>query len=159
MPLVYYRTNGVYFFGSKEALAKVTNWPGTGCQPVAGSTAPAGTDCAPSTTGGAMKNHNFIEVHYPRALNDCAACHVNGTENAVPNGAMAVGVTLDPGAAPWGNQLDDVLLGPSTAACMSCHQSGNSVTQFGLLTHAYGQSWVPVVFPDGRQTLIDAATP
>jgi hypothetical protein len=48
---------------------------------------------------------NFIEVHYPRALNDCTACHVNGGENNVPDGSQAVAVTLDPGAAPWGNQI------------------------------------------------------
>jgi len=67
--------------------------------------------------------------------------------------------SADPGAAPWGNQIDDVLMGPTTAFCMSCHQSSGAVTQFGLRTHAYGQGWVPTFSPSGRQTLIDAATP
>jgi OmcA/MtrC family decaheme c-type cytochrome len=158
-PLVYYRTNGVYFFGSKAALARVANWPGTGCFPVAGSNAPAGTDCATSTTGGAMKNHNFIEVHYPRPLSDCSACHVTGWTPSAVDGSQAVGVTVDPGAAPWGNQLDDVMMGPTAAACMTCHQSGDASVQFYLRAHAYDQGWWPTAFPNGRQTLIDAATP
>jgi hypothetical protein len=41
---------------------------------------------------------------------------------------------------------------------MSCHQSGDPTTQFGLRIHAYGQSWVPGTFENGRQTLIDAAS-
>ena len=39
---------------------------------------------------------------------------------------------FDAGAAPWGGQLDDVLLGASAASCMSCHQSGDPAVQFGL---------------------------
>lgn len=42
---------------------------------------------------------------------------------------------------------------------MSCHQSGDAVTQFGLRIHANGQGWAPTVFPAGRQTLLDDATP
>jgi hypothetical protein len=41
---------------------------------------------------------------------------------------------------------------------MSCHASGDEVTQFGLRIHAYGQGWVPTTFVNGRQTLIDAVT-
>jgi OmcA/MtrC family decaheme c-type cytochrome len=158
-PLVYYRTNGVYFFGSKAALAKVPSWPGTGCFAVAGSNAPAGADCATSTTGAAMKTHNFIEVHYPRPLSDCGACHVDGWTPSAVDGSKAVAVTVDPGASPWGNQLDDVLMGPTAASCMSCHQSSDATTQFYLRTHAYGGGWVPATFENGRQTLIDAVTP
>ena len=161
MPLVYYRTNGVYFFGSAEALAKVASWPGTGCQIVAGSGAPStatGTQCDTANTTAVTKNHNFIEIHYPRALNDCMACHVDGSVQ-IPDPAQAVAVTYnDAGADPWAAQLDDVLMGPSTASCMSCHASGDSATQFGLRTHAYGQGWVPTTFENGRQTLIDAVT-
>jgi hypothetical protein len=42
---------------------------------------------------------------------------------------------------------------------MSCHQSGDPAVQFGLRTHAYGQGWAPTTFPEGRQTLLDAAQP
>lgn len=161
MPLVYYRTNGIYFFGSKAALAKVSNWPGTGCQVVAGSGAPSaatGTQCDTANTTQVTKNHNFIEVHYPRALNDCMACHVAGSVK-IPDPTQAVGVNYnDPGAAPWSNQLDDVLMGPATASCVSCHASGDPSIQFGIRIHVYGQGWVPTTFENGRQTLIDAAS-
>jgi hypothetical protein len=158
-PLVYYRTNGVYFFGSKEALAKVASWPGTGCQVVAGSGAPStatGTQCDAANTAAVTKNHNFIEVHYPRALNDCGACHVNGSEQSLPDPTRAVAVTYEAGAAPWNGLLDDKLIGPSTAACMSCHGSMDAVTQFRLRKHAYDNGWAPSVFPNGRQSLLDA---
>ena len=42
---------------------------------------------------------------------------------------------------------------------MSCHQSGDPSVQFGLRSHAYDQGWWPTTFVNGRQTLIDAATP
>jgi OmcA/MtrC family decaheme c-type cytochrome len=161
-PLVYYRTNGIYFFGSAAALAKVSNWPGTGCQVVAGSGAPStatGTQCDPANTTAVTKNHNFIEVHYPQALNNCYACHADGWVPAAVDATKGVALTVDPGAAPWGEQLDDVLMGPTAASCMSCHQSGDPLIQFNLRSHAYDQGWWPTVFPAGRQTLLDAATP
>lgn len=39
---------------------------------------------------------------------------------------------------------------------MSCHQKADSVDQFMLRKHAYDYSWIPFVFDDGRQTLLDA---
>jgi OmcA/MtrC family decaheme c-type cytochrome len=161
MALVYYRTNGVYFFGTKEALAAVANWPGTGCQIVAGSGAPSsatGAQCNTAITTQVTKTHNFIEVHYPQAINNCAACHSDTWVQETVNATKGVALTTDPGAAPWGNQLDDVLMGATAASCMSCHQSGVQSTQFGLRIHAYGQGWVPATFVDGRQTIIDAAS-
>ncbi|MBK9518739.1 MAG: hypothetical protein IPO09_15600 [Anaeromyxobacter sp.] len=162
VPLVYYRTNGVYFFGTDAALAAVPSWPGSGCQVVAGSGAPSaatGTQCDPANTAAVTKNHNYISIHYPRSLADCAACHVDGSVAHVPNPLMAVGLTVETGPAPYNNLLDDVLMGPTAASCMSCHGSSDPVVQFGLDVHRFGQGWVPSVFPDGRQTLIDAATP
>jgi OmcA/MtrC family decaheme c-type cytochrome len=179
-PLVYYRSNGIYFFGSKAALAQVTTWPTTGgvtCKNTEGldvtyykvfgsaatGTVPeANTDGTCKTTGlvnstdGTWRIHNFIEVHYPRLLNDCAACHVNGTQTNLPDPTRAVAVTYQPGAAPFNNLLDDVLIGPSAATCMSCHQSGDVLSQFFLRKHAYDGGWWPSVFPNGRQTLLDA---
>jgi len=160
-PLVYYRTNGVYFFGTKDALAKVANWPGTGCQVVAGSGAPGtatGAQCDTANTTAVTKTHNFIEVHYPRPLNDCSACHVDGWSPSTVDPRQGVAVTFDAGGTTYGNQLDDVLLGPTAASCMSCHQSGEFITQFGLRKHAYEQGWTPSVFANGRQTLLDAVT-
>ena len=134
MPLVYYRSNGIYFFGTKEALAKVTTWPSTGGVTCTGAegpvtyykvygssatgTVPAAnpdgtcktTGLAPSTDG-TWRIHNFIEVHYPQAINNCAACHADGWVPETVNATKGVAVTTDPGAAPWGNQLDDVLMG------------------------------------------------
>jgi OmcA/MtrC family decaheme c-type cytochrome len=159
-PLVYYRTNGIYFFGSKDALAEVTSWPGTGCQIVAGSGAPSsatGTQCDPANTTQVTKNHNFIEVRFPRTLKNCYACHADTWTPSTVDPTRAVAVTFLPGASIT-DQLDDVLMGPNAASCMSCHQSGDPAIQFGLRIHAYGQGWVPTTFPNGRQTLLDAAS-
>jgi hypothetical protein len=180
-PLMYYRTNGIYFFGSAPALEKITTWPAdddcvtcydeedgwlTSCK-VYGSkatgTVPAvgadGVSCKTeglaNSTDGTWRPHRVIEVHYPRALNDCAACHVS-SDPGLPDPTQAVGVTYDGGAAPWNNLVDDALLGPATASCMSCHGSGDAVEQFSLRKHAYDFSWEPAVFPNGRQTLLDA---
>jgi hypothetical protein len=62
-----------------------------------------------------------------------------------------VATTVDAGAAPWNNQLDDTLQGANSAACTSCHQDAASVG------HANQNGWVPTKFPNGRQTIIDAA--
>ncbi|HQR30141.1 MAG TPA: hypothetical protein PLL32_07005, partial [Anaeromyxobacteraceae bacterium] len=95
-------------------------------------------------------------VHYPQGLNNCYACHASTWVPKAVDPAKGVAMTPDPGVAPWGNQLDDVLMGPTAASCMSCHQSGDFMTQFNLRIHAYGNGWVPTVFENGRQTLIDA---
>jgi len=175
--LVYYRSNGIYFFGSDAALAAVPQWPTTGgisCKnaegvtvtyyKVYGSTAtgnlpfanPDGT-CNSGTTAstdGTWRIHNYIPIHYPRALNDCSACHVNV---GIPDPRLAVAVTEeDAGVAPWSNALDDLLVGPTAASCMTCHQSGDDLTQWALRKHAYDFGWWPSVFENGRQTLIDA---
>jgi OmcA/MtrC family decaheme c-type cytochrome len=167
-PLVYYRTNGIYFFGSKAALAATTNWPTTdivgdavGCRLVfgAGPTADGGVPAGLSgcTTPGAQK-HNFVEVHYPRSLADCTACHTPGTVSSPPNPRMAVGVTLDPGAAPWNVLTDDVVIGPSAISCMSCHQSGDPLQQFYKRSHAFSFGFAPSAFAGlSRQALLDAA--
>jgi OmcA/MtrC family decaheme c-type cytochrome len=167
-PYIVYRTNGIYAFGSEAAIAALPNWPGAGCFDVYGSTesatsgaASTGTQCgtpAPAAGPGipAKKTHNEIVVHYPRALNDCSACHVNddGTV-ALPSTSQAVAVTTyDAGASPWGNQLDDVLMSPATASCMSCHQSGDVATQAGLRAHAFQNSWTPTVFTGGRADIL-----
>jgi len=178
--LVYYRNNGIYFFGSKAALARVTWWPTTGgitCKNAEGATVTyfkvfgsSATGKVPAadvdgkckadadlvaSTDGTWRIHNFIEVHYPRALNDCSACHVDGSA-AIPDPTKAVAVTFAPGAAPFNGLLNDVLVGPTTASCMSCHQSGVALDQFFLQKHAYDNSWEPSAFANGRQTLIDA---
>lgn len=185
VPLMYYRSNGIYFFGAKDAtgnLQGVTNWPTAGCvscvdpedgplnwckvygSSTAGKVPAANPDgsCKPDaelvdSTDGTWRPHRVIEVHYPRALNDCSACHVS-SDPGLPDPTQAVAVTYETGAAPYNDLVNDVLMGPSAATCMSCHQSGDPVSQFGLRVHAYGQGWAPTTFVNGRQTLIDAVT-
>jgi hypothetical protein len=180
--IVIYRTRGIYFFGSQAALDEAIanrNWPTTGgitCQgaegpqtsykvygSIASGTVPeANPDGTCKTTGlvastdGTWQVHNVVLVHYPQPLNNCGACHSAGWTPATADGSKAVGVTVDAGAAPWGNQLDDVLQGPTATSCMSCHQSGDPTKQFYLRQHAYDGGWVPTTFEAGRQTLLDA---
>jgi hypothetical protein len=59
--------------------------------------------------------------------------------------------TVDAGSTVWENQVDDVLQGATTTACITCH-AGSATTG-----HAYQNSWQPQVFPEGRETIIDAA--
>jgi hypothetical protein len=185
MPIIIYRTRGIYFFGSQSALDAAIankNWPTTGgvtCVNAEGATVSyykvygsiasgnvpeANPDGTCKTTGlvastdGTWQTHNVVFVHYPRALNDCGACHADGWVPAAVDPTKGVAMTVDAGADPWGNQLDDKLIGPTTASCTSCHQSGDPATQFGIRMHAYGQGWVPTTFENGRQTLIDAVT-
>jgi OmcA/MtrC family decaheme c-type cytochrome len=143
-PLVIYRTRGIYAWAADESVLK--NWPGTGSQEIYGSDDGTGN---PRT-----QTHNFHAPTYPRALNDCAACHVPGFD-VIPDQTKAVATTLDAGAAPWSNQLDDVLEGPAAAACMSCHQSANPALQAALKGHAYQFGWVPAVFPNGREDILN----
>jgi hypothetical protein len=95
--------------------------------------------------------HNFHKPTYPRLANDCAACHVSSGFSPMVDQTKGVATTIDAGAAPWNNQLDDTLQGANTAACTSCHQDGASVG------HSNQNGWTPTTFPNGRQTIIDAA--
>jgi OmcA/MtrC family decaheme c-type cytochrome len=150
-PWVIYRSNGIYAFGTQAAIDALPNWPGPGNQTIFGS--------SPAT----LKTHNEIVVHYPRALNDCGACHVNDSEKSLPDPTKAVAVTVDPGtlqgANGWIDQLDDTLIGPSTASCMSCHQSGVAFEQAGLQFHAYDNGFAPSVLAGGRQDVLDLQFP
>ncbi len=140
-PIVIYRGFGIYAWASSESLLR--NWPGAGASlPVFGS-----ADASGNTV---VKNHNFHTPTYPRALNDCAACHVPGFQ-VIPDATRAVATTIDAGGTTWGNQLDDVLQGSTTAACTSCHSGA------AARTHANQNGWQPTAFPNGRQTIIDAA--
>ena len=140
-PIVFYRTNGIYAFAGSEALLK--NWPGTGSQVVFGS--------EPATT----RTHNFVTAHFPRRINDCAACHVDDF-NRMPNPTTAMATTVHAGAPPYDNQLDDALEGVTAAACGSCHSSTVSFEQNALKAHFYSNGWTPQVFPEGRQTIINS---
>ena len=58
--------------------------------------------------------------------------------------------TVDAGSDMWDDQLDDVLQGAATTACVTCHADSSSKG------HAYQNGWVPQAFPEGRDTIIDA---
>lgn len=145
-PIVFYRNNGIYAFAGSETLLR--NWPGTGAQTVFGST-PSGTNPV-----GTTRTHNFVTAHFPRRINDCAACHVDNF-NRMPNPTTAMATTVHAGAPPYDNQLDDGLEGVTAAACGSCHSSTVSFEQNALKAHFYSNGWTPQVFPEGRQTIIN----
>jgi len=136
-PYVIYRGRGIYGFATDDSL--LPNWPGTGSQIVYGS------------TDDAVINHNFHATTYPRGLYDCAACHVDGTAFQ-PDQREAMAVTREAGdSAAWDDQTDDVLQGAATTACTTCHADGPAKG------HAFQNSWEPQEFPEGRETIIDAA--
>ncbi|MDJ0793979.1 MAG: cytochrome c3 family protein [Woeseiaceae bacterium] len=140
---VLYRGRGVYGFAPDDSL--LPNWPGTGLQTVFGST--IDNDGNP---GSYEIAHNFHAPTYPRALNDCAACHVAGFDDQ-PDPTMAMATTVEAGSVVWEDQVDDVLQGATTTSCVTCHADAAS------RGHAYQNSWTPQAFPEGRDTIIDAA--
>lgn len=158
-PYVIYRSRGIYaFYGAavkgEPAMKAIPNWPGAGTQTIFGS--------SPAKT----QTHNEIVVHYPRSLGACGACHVGGSELLV-DPAKAVAVTdedagsqsADP-AIGWASQLDDVLVGPTTQACLSCHLGSNGKTQVEqaqLKGHVQQFSWQWAAFPGGRADLLDGS--
>jgi OmcA/MtrC family decaheme c-type cytochrome len=160
-PFVIYRTRGIYAWTAEGST--LPNWP-TGtptCRSSIDAAAPApmsgftvfGADPAVAQS---CQTHNLYHPTYPRAVNDCAACHVDGFD-VIPDQGKAVATTLDAGAidsgtgtsAVWKNQLDDTLQGASAAACTSCHQTTDA------RGHAYQNGWTPQTFENGRQTIID----
>jgi OmcA/MtrC family decaheme c-type cytochrome len=150
-PIVIYRNRGIYAWATDEAL--LPNW--SSLVPCEKATPTAGQEYR--VFGGdpaldvSCQPHTFYSPTYPRAPNDCAACHTSPNFAVMPDQAKAMATTLTAGAAPWNNQLDDVLQGATSAACTSCHQS--SATR----GHSNQNGWTPQVFPAGRQTIIDAA--
>jgi cytochrome c peroxidase len=84
-------------------------------------------------------------------LNECAACHVDGSVDNQPDQTKSMANTVDAGSPDnWANQIDDVLQGTTTTACITCHTGGPTKG------HAYQNSWEPQEFEEGRQTIIDA---
>jgi cytochrome c peroxidase len=95
--------------------------------------------------------HNFHTPTYPQALNNCAACHVDGSVDDQPDQTQAMAVTREAGSTVWDDQVDDVLQGAATTACITCHADGPAKG------HAFQNSWEPQEFEEGRETIIDAA--
>ena len=124
-PIVIYRSRGIFAFA--QPLYRVegndrisiehprpTGWPAdeTTRQPVNGSLN-AGT-----------QTHTWTTIHYPKPANDCFACHNgDGDQFSAPaDQTKAVALTVDPGTS-FSLQNDDLVIGPTAAACTGCHES------------------------------------
>ena len=114
-PWTIYRGRGIYAFapayvdGNDQAIdyPKPEGWPVAPDQTVYGS------------TNDSEIAHNWIVVHYPKPINDCAACH-NDEAFEAPDQTKAVALTVDAGT-DWPDQSDDIVIGPTAAACTACH--------------------------------------
>jgi len=121
-PWVIYRSRGIYGFANPDTPLP-TGWPADG-QTIYGS------------LNGSAIAHNWIVVHYPKPLYECEACHDAG-KYEVPDQAIAVALTVDPGAS-YPDQSDDIVKGPGAAACAACHNDAPvqvHAVDFGYLTN------------------------
>ena len=151
-PYLVYRGRGIYAFAAEGDIPP--NWDPTnvdGCDAAEiadGKSRVFGSD--PDATD-ACEVHNYHNPTFPRNVNECTACHVEGFA-VIPDQAVAMANTIEVGGTDdYSNQLDDVLQGAATTACVTCHY--NSAAR----GHAYQNSWTPQDFPMGRQSIIDAA--
>jgi len=154
-PIAIYRNRGIYYWGLEEPA----NWPDPVADACVRGTPPNTTAGqwvygADRTIANACQPHNFHEPTYPRLEYDCGACHSDSFVDLLPDQRVGMATTLvaseDPENAVWADQTDDVLQGAGAAACTSCHSDG------AAKGHAYQNGWTPQVFPNGRQTIIDA---
>ncbi|KPK55541.1 MAG: hypothetical protein AMS21_13555 [Gemmatimonas sp. SG8_38_2] len=152
-PVVIYRGRGIYAWAGEES--QLNNWPmeddctrsnGLPGRLVVGADPAAASSCQP---------HNFHTPTYPRGLDDCAACHVDGFVDLLPDPTAAMASTVETGDE-LGDPLDDVLEGVTASSCMTCHRSGVPGEEAALKRHAYDNGWVPQAFPEGRQSIIDS---
>ena len=147
-PVVIYRGRGIY--GWADDVSKLSNWPLVDdCVRSNGSPGRLVVGADDPTAASACQPHIFHNPTYPRGLYDCAACHVAGVD-ITPDPTKAMATTVEAGAPPFGDQLNDVLEGAQTSSCITCHADSASKG------HAYQNSWTPQAFPEGRQTIIDA---
>ena len=74
--------------------------------------------------------NNFNNVGFPTELKDCAACHINGSEN-LPLPETNLNVTDPRGWVPG--------VGPAAAVCSGCHVSKAAASHFLLNTSQLGE--------------------
>ena len=147
-PVVIYRGLGIY--GWADDVSKLNNWPLVDdCVRSNGSPGRLVVGADDPTAPSACQPHIFHVPTYPRALNDCAACHVADVA-LFPDGAKAMATTVEAGAPRFGDQVNDVLEGVQTSSCVTCH--GDTASK----AHAYQNGWAPQEFEEGRKTIIDA---
>lgn len=83
--------------------------------------------------GYAVGGHVYDEVHFPRDLSDCEACHVDDSyELPLPQGVL-------PTVTPNPNSFTDELQ-PIAAACLSCHDSFVAAAHADANTGGLGES-------------------
>jgi OmcA/MtrC family decaheme c-type cytochrome len=122
-PIVIYRSRGIfafaapmYRFDGNDRISiphpRPEGWVDGPGQPVFGS-----LDLDNQT-------HTWTTVHYPKPANDCFACHNDdATQFSAPvDQTKAVALTVDPGTS-YNLQNDDLVIGPTAAACTACHES------------------------------------
>jgi OmcA/MtrC family decaheme c-type cytochrome len=121
-PVVIYRTRGIfafaaprYRFDGNDRIAiehpRPTGWV-DGSSPIFGS------------LENDNQTHTWTTIHYPKPANDCFACHNDdATQFSAPaDQTKAVALTVDPGTS-FNLQNDDLVIGPTAAACTACHES------------------------------------
>jgi OmcA/MtrC family decaheme c-type cytochrome len=130
-PIIIYRSRGIFAFAPPvyefisrptptrpNAIARISvehprpaNWPAdeTTKQPVFGS------------LNDNVQVHTWTTIHYPKPPNECLACH-NGNFDAPADQTKAVALTVDAGTS-YTLQNDDLVIGPTAAACTACHES------------------------------------
>jgi OmcA/MtrC family decaheme c-type cytochrome len=133
-PWTIYRSRGIYAFAPAvfesipdpndptETITVEVPYPFPAGWPADGMT-------INGSTNGSTIAHNWTVVHYPKPINDCMACHNAEAYEAVDQ-TKAVPLTVDPGSASSGaltnsanysSQTDDIVIGPTAAACTACH--------------------------------------
>jgi OmcA/MtrC family decaheme c-type cytochrome len=118
-PIVIYRTRGVFAFA-----APVYNLVGNERFSVE-HPRPTGWVDGSSPVFGSVENdnqtHTWTTIHYPKPFNECTACH-NADFDAPADQTKAVALTVDAGTS-YTLQNDDLVIGPTAAACTGCHES------------------------------------
>lgn len=150
---VVYRTRGVYGYGGEDTLP--ANWPVDADGNAVAYVSASNSDLTVASNGNGVPLY-LKKVDYPRPLQDCTACHFEGTYG-VADQSKTVAVSMTSGI-DFADQDTDTLIGPATATCFSCHQSGDKKVQAQLRAHGYQNSWVPSVFPGGKEDVLEFRT-
>ena len=147
-----YRNRGLYGYGGPTTTPR--NWP---VDSEGNPTAYGPQASTPVFGSNPVTNiaHYLKRVNFPNRLNNCQACHFDGTYG-IPDQSKALAISVNSGA-DGAVQTDDTLISPATAACMSCHQSGLPAAQAALRGHASQFSWQPAVIEGGKEAVLEAA--
>jgi OmcA/MtrC family decaheme c-type cytochrome len=128
----------------------------------------------PFVAYGFSGGHDFSAITYPRPVNDCSACHMDGTYNLPLGDVLGTTTTANatrisggyvPGVAAAMDPTDDNKISPEAAACVSCHDSALAMDHMsvrGESSISFGNSFLlnpdPNTDPD-TQAMIDMAPP